>query len=228
MRSIPLILISILSVLLDVTPVHAQQLSEEEQYKLCADAPTNAQCSGYEVPIVLDDHPGEAGACVMVVNTVQSQTVCKLVVTDNRVTVYYEVGEKLRFLGKRKATREIQLKPSEIKAIQYQENFKDNTTARVINTVLFGLSGLLTGDKKVSDIAIDYAPSTSISAATDEPAVAVTAPTATDQIKITVRRKTGRNLRQQLEQLTGIQAATPTQSEEKPPQPESEPEQERN
>ena len=157
MRLISLVSTSLLLVLMRSAPIHAQQLSEEDRYKLCTDAPTTAQCSGYEVPIALDDRPGEAGACVRVVSAIETQTVCKLVVNENKVTAYYEVGEKLPFLKKRRATREIQLNPKEIKAIQYQEGSKGNTTARVINTLLFGISGLFTRNKAVSEIAIDYA-----------------------------------------------------------------------
>ena len=157
MRLISLVSTSLLLVLVRSASVYAQPLSEEDRYKLCTDTPTNTQCNGYEVPIVLEDRPGEAGACVRVVSTIESQTVCKLVVNENKVTAYYEVGEKLPFLKKRRATREIQLNPKEIKAIQYQEGSKGNTTARVINTLLFGISGLFTRNKAVSEIAIDYA-----------------------------------------------------------------------
>lgn len=62
----------------------------------------------------------------MITNKVESQTECKLVVSEKKIITYYEVGEKLRFLKKRKATHEIQLDSSNIKAIHYQEDSKDN------------------------------------------------------------------------------------------------------
>jgi hypothetical protein len=44
-----------------------------------------------------------------------------------------------------------------IKAIRYHKETRDNSTARILNTVRFGpLGGLLTRDKKVAEIAIDY------------------------------------------------------------------------
>jgi hypothetical protein len=258
---------SLLTVLVGLTPVQAQSLSEADRYKLCADSPTNTECQGYVAPIALNDRPGEAGACVMTANEVETQTVCKLVITENKVVVYYEVGEKLSFLDRRKATREVQINPSEIKTLQYQEGSKDNSTARVLNTLLFGLSGLFTRDKAVSEIALGYtivapiasptATATSPIATATSPIATATSPTATsptataasptatsgtpvnlsevpvtgnlaatadqikaDRIKIVVRRKTGKNLRLQLEQLTGITAETPMPREEKKPEPE--------
>lgn len=247
MRLIPLASTSLLAVWVGFSPVYAQQLSEADRYKLCSDSPSDLQCKGYKAPVVLDDRPGEAGACVMITNKVESQTVCKLAVGKNKVIAYYEVGEKLRFLNKRKATHEIQLNSSDIKALQYQEGSKDNSTARVVNTLLLGWGGLFTADKAVSEIAIDYIiplPIESTSSATVETQTVETQTVETDskfsnalakmpetlaaananepmnRIKVVVRRKTGKNLRLQLEQLTGIKAEMPAPREEKQPKPE--------
>lgn len=234
MRLITIASTSLLAMFVGFSPVYAQQLSEEDRYKLCSDSPSNAQCKGYEAPVLLKDRPGEAGACVMLTNKVESQTVCKLVVSEKKVIAYYEVGEKLRFLKKRKATREIQINSSDIKALQYQEGSKDNSTARVVNTLLFGLGGLFTRNKAVSEIAIDYtipSPIESTSATVETqsevsdtlaeiPLATANAEANVNQIKIVVRRKTGKSLRLQLEQLTGIQAEVPTPPEEKQPEPE--------
>ncbi len=229
MRLITIISTSLLAVVIGLAPVYAQQLSEEDRYKLCTDSPSNAQCKGYEAPIALDDRPGEAGACVMVTNKIESQTVCKLVINEKTVTTYYEVGEKLSFFNKRKATREIQLNPADIKAIQYQEGSKDNSTGRVINTLLFGLGGLFTANKAVSEVAIDYIIPVPIGSATRTtetdskpntaakmPDVTATADTNVDRIKVVVRRKMGKALRLQLEQLTGIKAEVPAPPKDEP------------
>ncbi len=235
MRFITIVSTSLLAVFVGFAPVYAQQLSEEDRYKLCTDSPSNPQCKGYEAPVALDDRPGEAGACVMVANKVESKTVCKLVVSEKTVIAYYEVGEKLGFFNQRKVTRAIQLNPTDIKAIQYQEGSKDNSTGRVINTLLFGLGGLFTANKAVSEVAIDYIISapvefTARTAETDSKLPNTSAKTPNiptianavanlDRIKVVVRRKTGKELRLQLEQLTGIKAEVPA-----PPAKEPEPE----
>ncbi len=243
MRLIPLVSTSLLTLSVGFSPVYAQQLSEADRYQLCSDSPSDLQCKGYKAPVVLDDRPGEAGACVMVIDKVENQTVCKLVISGKRVVVYYEVGEKLRFLKKRKATHEIQINPSHIKALQYQEGSKDNSTARVVNTLLLGWGGLFTPNKAVSEVVIDYilplpieSTSTTVEtqtvatesklsnalAKTPEASAAVNTNDPVNRIKVVVRRKTGKDLRLQLEQLTGIKAETPAPREEKQPaQPES-------
>lgn len=221
MRLITISALSVFTVLVGFTPVSAQQLSEEDLYKLCTESAQAPQCQGYQVPIVLDDRPGEAGACVMTENTTATKTVCKLVVSEQKITAYYEVGEKLSFLDKRKATREIQIRPSDIKTIRYQEGEKDNSTARAVNTVLFGLAGLFTRNKQVAEITLDFVPAAPSAPTTEaSPTLTPTLETSeSDQktIEIMVRRKTGRDLRQQLEQLTGLQAVVPM--EEKQPEP---------
>lgn len=244
MRLIPLASALLLTLSVGFSPVYAEQLSEADRYQLCSDSPSDLQCKGYKAPVVLDDRPGEAGACVMVTDKVENQTVCKLVISGKKVIVYYEVGEKLRFLNKRKATREIQINPSHIKALQYQEGSKDNSTARVVNTLLFGWGGLFTANKAVSEVAIDYTiplpiESTATTVATQTvatqtietesklsnalakmPEVSAAANTneTMNRIKVVVRRKTGKDLRLQLEQLTGIKTEMPAPLEEKKPE----------
>ena len=219
MRLLPVSLVALLVVMTEFSPVLAQGLSVKEANEVCIKSPMDTQCQGEA--IALDDRPGEAGACTMIANDVAHQTVCKVVVTNQRVTAYYELGPELESLRGDKATREIQINPSNIKSIGYKEGEKDNTTAKVVNAVLFGLGGLFgTRNKEVSEIAIEYTtPLQSSSGATSlEPKVetAVTASetvappiaVASTTLKIVVRRRTGKDLRQQLEQLTGISAIT--------------------
>ncbi len=77
--------------------------------------PQNSQCNGYQVPIALDDRPGEAGACVVTTKKIETRTVCKLAVNNGKVIAYYEIGEDLEVLSDKKATREIQINGTEIK-----------------------------------------------------------------------------------------------------------------
>jgi hypothetical protein len=163
-------------------------------------------------PIAFADRPGESGACLIKDNQVETRTVCKLVITSETIAAYYEIGEPLATLRGKKASREIMLSRSVIKAIRYHKETRDNSTARVLNTVLFGpVSGLLTRNKKVAEIAIDYITpplkplalklataelSGAIGSANPEPKLTT--------LTIVVRRKTGKALRQQLEQTSKL------------------------
>jgi hypothetical protein len=183
-----------------------------------ASLPTQAlsQVNG-DQPIAFADRPGESGACVIQDNQVATRTVCKLVVTPETIAAYYEIGEPLAALRGKKASREVLLGPSVIKAIRYHKETQDNSTARVLNTVLFGpLSGLLTRDKKVAEIAIDYiTPLPGALALKSATAVLpATIMSANPEPKLTtltvvVRRKTGKALRQQLEQTSRLIADVP-------------------
>jgi hypothetical protein len=178
--------------------------------------PALSQING-DKPIAFTDRPGESGACVIKDNRVETRTVCKLVVTPETIAAYYEIGEPLAALRGKKASREILLNPSVIKAIRYHKATQDNSTARVLNTVLFGpVSGLLTGNKKVAEIGIDYIiPQTkplALKLATtelSEEIVAVESEPKLITLTIVVRRKTGQALRQQLEQSSGVTADYP-------------------
>lgn len=168
-------------------------------------------------PIAFADRPGEAGACVIKDNQVETRTVCKLVITPETIAAHYEIGEPLAALRGKKASREIRFSPTAIKAIRYHEETRDNSTARILNTVSFGpLGGLLTRSKKVTEIAIDYItprPGTlTLKSATAELPGAIGAANPEPKlttVRVVVRRKTGKALRQQLEQSSGVTADLP-------------------
>ena len=232
MRLIIISCTSLLTVVTGLAPVYAEPLNSEQLYELCSKSSQNAQCQGYQAPIALDARPGEAGACVITIKKIENRTVCKLALNNDTVTTYYEVGEDLDVLSSKKATREIQIRPTTIKTIHYQEGTKDNSTARVLNTLLFGLGGLFgSRNKKVSEIAIDYvipaaADATPATAPKAEPSAPATVSTGqqtetTDRVSVVVRRKTGEDLRLQLEKLTGLKAETPRV--EKQPEVETKP-----
>ncbi len=219
-------------------PVKAEPLSENDRYELCLKAPYLYECSNSQVPIALNERPGEAGACVLTVNHVDSRTICKLVINKETITAYQEVGEPLKVLGGKKASREITLSPSAIKAIRYRLTKKDNTTGRVVQGLVFGVFGLFgSGSKKVSELAIDYTTPPQAASApegltpkTELPQLETSSgagmPTAMPEAGMTtlvvvVRRKTGEALRMQLEQLTGLKAEVP--QVEKQPEPENKP-----
>jgi hypothetical protein len=181
--------------------------------------PVLSQING-DNPIAFADRPGEAGACVIKDNQVETPTVCKLVITPETIAAYYEIGGPLAALRGKKASQEIRFSPTVIKAIRYRNETRDNSTARILNTLSFGpLGGLLTGNKRVAEIAIDYiTPRTGAlalkSATAEMPSTIASAnpePPMTT-LRVIVRRKTGKALRQQLEQSSGVAADLPVPS----------------
>jgi hypothetical protein len=200
---------SSLIVILALTPVSAQLVNEPDLAELCSTSPLNSRCTGYSREVALEKRPGEAGACVLIINGVNTETVCKLTITGQTIAAYYEFGDKVRSIDNEKATQEIQISPSNIKVIRYREAKKDNSTARVVNTIVFGLPGLFgTRDKKVSEIEIEYIPNSETTKAGSETSVvSADSPEGTkNTLRIIVKRKTGEKLLTQLQELTGLKA----------------------
>lgn len=206
---------SSLIVILALAPVSAQLVNEPELAELCSTSPLNSRCTGYSREVALEKRSGEAGACVLIINGVNTETVCKLSISGQTIAAYYEFGDKIRSLDDEKATQEIQITPSNIKVIRYRETKKDNSTARAVNTFAFGVVGFLaTRDKKVSEIEIEYIPtSETTSQATPEKAGSETSVASSDSpegtkntLRIVVKRKTGEKLLTQLQELTGLKA----------------------
>ncbi len=209
MRSPILFPTSSLIVILALTPVSAQLVNEPNLAELCSTSPLNSRCTGYSREVALEKRPGEAGACVLIINGVNIATLCKLTITGQTIAAYYEFGDKVRSIGDEKATQEIQISPSNIKVIRYRETKKDNSTARAINTFAFGMAGFFaTRDKKVSEIEIEYIPNSETTKAGSETSVAsADSPEGTkNTLRIIVKRKTGEKLLTQLQELTGLKA----------------------
>ncbi|MFB2897265.1 hypothetical protein ACE1CI_30485 [Aerosakkonemataceae cyanobacterium BLCC-F50] len=209
MRSPILLATSSLIVILALAPVSAQLVNEPDLAELCSTSPLNSRCTGYSREVALEKRPGEAGACVLIINGVNTETVCKLTITGQTIAAYYEFGDKVRAIDNEKATQEIQISPNNIKAIRYREAKKDNSTARVVNTIVFGLPGLFgTRDKKVSEIEIEYIPNSETTKTGSETSVvSADSPEATkNTLRIIVKRKTGEKLLTQLQELTGLKA----------------------
>lgn len=215
MREKILLATSSLMVVLGFSPVSAQLVDEPNLAEICSKSPMNSRCAGYSSEVALEKRPGEPGACVLTINAVNTETVCKLSITGQTIAAYYEFGEKISSLDNEKATQEIQISPSNIKAIRYRETTKDNSTARVVNAVVFGLPGLFgTRDKKVSEIEIEYITnSETVSPATPQKAESETSVPSSESseekrniVRIVVKRKTGEKLLTQLQELTGLKA----------------------
>ncbi|AFY42520.1 hypothetical protein Nos7107_1889 [Nostoc sp. PCC 7107] len=183
-----------------IAPVNA--LNAKELYQLCSSFPLNSRCQGYEAPISLDNRSGKKGDCILKKHDLEKRGNCKINVNETGITVYQEMGERLEIINDKKSTRIIQIFPNNISRIEYREDEKDNTDARVVNTLLFGITGfLLTPNKKISEIQINYASATPEDTSQEQQSM--------DYLRIFVGRGTGREMRSQLEKITGLQAETP-------------------
>jgi hypothetical protein len=178
----------------------AHALDGKKLYQLCSRFPLNSQCQGYETPVALDDRTGKMGDCIFKNNEVESRGLCKITVNDTGITIYQETGEELEIINSKKSTRTVQITPTSVGRIQYREDEKGNTGAKVVNTILFGVAGLLlTPNKKISEIEFDY--STTPQDTSKEQSV--------NSLRVFVGRETGREMRSHLEKITGRQAEIP-------------------
>ncbi|MFM7407675.1 MAG: hypothetical protein ACKO3K_13710 [Cuspidothrix sp.] len=179
----------------------AHALDAKKLYQLCSRFPLNSQCQGYETPIALDDRPGKIGDCIFKNNEVESRGLCKITVNDTGITIYQETGKELEIINDKKSTRTVNITATSVGRIQYREDEKDNTGAKVVNTLLFGVAGLLfTPNKKVSEIEFDYTSTTPQDTSQEK---------SENSLRVVVGREIGREMRSQLEKITGRQADTP-------------------
>ncbi|MEH2161180.1 MAG: hypothetical protein V7K38_09050 [Nostoc sp.] len=177
-------------------------LDGEKLYHLCSHFPLNSQCKGYEAPISLSDRLGKTGDCIFKNNEVENRGLCKITVNETGITIYQETGKELKIINEQKSTRTIQITPTSVSKIEYREDEKNNTGAQVVSTILFGIAGsLLTPNKKVSEIQINYTSTTPQDTSQEQQSV--------NSLRVVVGRETGREMRSQLEKITDRQAETP-------------------
>ncbi len=177
-------------------------LDGEKLYHLCSHFPLNSQCKGYETPISLDDRLGKTGDCIFKNNEVENRGLCKITVNEAGITIYQETGKQLEIIKDQKSTRTIQITPTSVSGMEYYEDEKDNTGAKVVNTILFGIAGLLlTPNKKVSEIRVNYTSTTPQDTSQEKESI--------NSLRVVIERNTGREMRSQLEKITGRQAQTP-------------------
>ncbi|MDJ0706039.1 MAG: pentapeptide repeat-containing protein [Leptolyngbyaceae cyanobacterium MO_188.B28] len=86
-----------------------ETLSQEELHNLCSKYPFNSRCEGYEIPITLEDRPGSKIFCFLELHDPTRTDQCKLVITDEELTLYIEEGKRLSFLDDQRASQEIKI-----------------------------------------------------------------------------------------------------------------------
>lgn len=180
----------------------ATALDGKELYQLCSSFPLNSQCKDYEAPVPLDNRSGKKADCVFKNNEKEKRGACKINVSETGITIYQETGETLEIINDKKSTRTIQIQPTSVSKIEYREDEKANVDAIVANTLLLGVSGFpFNTRKKISEIQLNYTSITPQDTSPEQQNV--------DSLRIFVGRGTGREMRSQLEKITGLQAELP-------------------
>ena len=185
---------------------------QEDLFHLCSRFPLNSQCEGYEAPIPLDDRLGEEANCLL--SGAEDAEDCKLLLGEDNLTVYVEFGEDLDVLGDEKDTTEVIIPLSSIQSFEYSEDSRVDVGA----VVAFGLPGLF-AKKNTATFNLRYTPE---AVETDEivdtgeeiepdPVEADAEETAiseqpSQQLLFEMGRGRGREMRQQLEEITGLTA----------------------
>ncbi|GAB1542511.1 hypothetical protein NUACC21_51850 [Scytonema sp. NUACC21] len=137
---------------------------EQEFYNLCSKFPHNSRCQGYDVPVPLENRPGDRGECSVLSDDIErTSSSCKVAITSARLVAYLEKGKELEVLGNKRDTQEVTISYGQIVSMDYLEFHKDNFEV----SSGFGLLGLLIAApfleyKDLSEIEIGYTvPSTS-------------------------------------------------------------------
>ena len=195
--------------------------SQEDLFQLCSRFPLNSQCEGYDVPIPLDNRRGEEAKCLL--SGAEDAAACRLLLGEELLSVYVEFGDGLRVLGGAHDTTEVIIPLSTIESFEYSEDSKVDAGA----IIAFGLAGLFMKDKTATfdirytpesvevdeivdideggetDLAETDVEETTLEEDTEE---TVISEQASEQLLFVMKRGRGRDMRQQLEDATGLRA----------------------
>jgi hypothetical protein len=193
LAALPLMLVE----LAIVSPARA--MDSEDLYRLCSSFPYNSQCNGYEAPIALAQRDGQAAGCLIKTATAEIKAACKIQIAADTITLYHEFGDGLSVLKNEKASRSLTIPTQSVSSIQYREDKKLTAGSAIASTLLLGLPGLLLAPKKkYSEVSINYV----TTASADSP----------NHVVMVFDRKTGLDIRFQLEKATGKGVETPEQT----------------
>ena len=176
-----------------IAPIELIQANEADRlFSLCSKFPHNSKCKNYQAPIPLKSRSGEEALCLFP-NQEEAEK-CKVLLTEELLTFYVETGKALTVLEGAKNTQESSFAVSEIKSFSYSEKKKTDIGA----VIAFGLWGLL-AKKKTSTFNIYF-----------EPTETTEEVNATEKLPkkalFIVKRKIGREMRQDIEQKTNLVA----------------------
>lgn len=184
-----------------VSPTRAEEedLSAAERFRLCTAFPLNSRCEGYTPPVALKQRPGNEAICQVRAGETETAGNCKIVLTDDRITVYVEYGEKLELLDDKPDTREISMAVGDVSNLRYRETSKIDIAEVLLITWL-----AIFKPDKFSEIEI---------------VVAETAQSEISSLTLVTDRELGMNLRTNLERLTGRFAEIPVDEDDQPQDP---------
>ena len=170
---------------------------EVDIYTLCSKFPLNSRCQGYQIPVPLEERSGDLGECSLKTGETTKEGDCKVLLTDQKITIYMEEGEELEILKGQKTTREYNISIKDITALSYKKESRTPTSRRVRNFLLFGVVGAaLTRPDKLAQIDIGFTDSSQ-----NQPVA--------NTMTLLLKRDTGTTLKDRLIQLTGIAAVEP-------------------
>ena len=85
----------------------AEEMDLEELYQLCSSFPFNSRCEGFDIPVILDNQPGTLVGCGFELNDRSSSSSCRILLEEDGLTVFREVGDKIEFLDDERASEAI-------------------------------------------------------------------------------------------------------------------------
>ena len=187
------------SLLFPTSVIAEEELSARERFNLCSAFPLNSRCEGYTAPVALKQRPGKEMVCHFNSGTTERTGKCKLDIDEGRMTVYQEYGEKMDLLDDRRDTKTIEVLVPDVSSLQYRETTESDLGETIGLTLLFGLPGfLLSSPDKFAEISVEYIPEGQNSSV----------------VMLIVERDDGPNLKNALEQLTGLEAKIILESED--------------
>lgn len=170
---------------------------EVDIHTLCSKFPLNSRCQEYQIPVPLEERSGDLGECSLKTGETTKEGDCKVLITDQKITIYIEEGEEIEILQGQKNTREINIFIKDITALSYKKESRTPTSRRVRNFLLFGVLGAaLTRPDKLAQIDIGFTDSSQ-----NQPGA--------NTMTLLLKRDTGTTLKDRLIQLTGIAAVEP-------------------
>ena len=181
-----------------VVPTKLGQASEaDELFSLCSKFPYNSKCQDYTPPIPLQNCSGEKALCLLN-NQVETEK-CKVLLTEEFLTFYVETGKGITVLDGAKDTQEFKFPLRELESFSYSEKKKTDVGA----VIAFGLMGLL-AQKKTSTFNLYFQQTETTAEVTT--AETTTATKLPKRAIFVIKRKIGRQMRQDLEQKTNLVA----------------------
>ena len=176
-----------------IVPMELTQANEADRlFSLCSKFTYNSKCKNYQAPIPLKSRSGEEALCLFP-NQEEAEK-CQVLLTEELLTFYVETGQELTVLEGAKNTQESIFPISAIESFSYSEKKKTDIGA----VIAFGLWGLL-AQKKTSTFNIYFEPTET----TEEVNTTEKSP---KKALFVVKRKIGREMRQNLEQKTNLVA----------------------